>query len=141
MMGNSSEILLRPGGGKHRKPNWVPVEEFGLQHNPFARMNEKAREVISQKVHDYKSYKIFGRKKEVPLSEIRWTLQAHVDKERVLTYARGGVRTGRPLVLTRNEITVIEYEDSYLLLDGNHRICSLRAAAVAESTILSVIAV
>jgi len=120
---------------------WVPVEEFGLQHNPFAKMNDRARAVIADKVYDYKHYKIFGRPKMIPLSEIRWTLQARVDRDRVLAYARGEGERGKPMVLTRQEITVIEYENSYLLLDGNHRISALRYQKLPEDTMLSVIAV
>lgn len=128
--------LSRPVGR-----NWVPVEEYGLQHNPFDKMNERARAIIAKKVHEYKHYKIFGRKKEVPLSAIRWTLQAKVDRERVEAYARGEGERGKPMVLTRQEITLIEYENSYLLLDGNHRISALRYSGASEDTILSVVAV
>lgn len=128
--------LDRPGG-----PDWVPVEEFGLTHNPFAKMSEKARAVISQKVYEYKHYKIFGRIKEVPLSAIRWTLQASVDRERVMAYARGEGDPGKPMVLTRKEITLIEYRNSYLLLDGNHRISALRYNNTPEDAMLSVVVV
>lgn len=137
----TEETLESLNRSRPNELNWVPVENYGLKHNPFAKMNEKARKIITKKVKDYKHYKIFGRKKEVPLSAIKWTLQARVDEGRVAAYSRGEGERGKPMVLTRKDITVIEYENSYLLLDGNHRICALRESGAAEDTILSVIAV
>lgn len=118
---------------------WVTVEGFGLYHISTLKLTAEDQKNLNQRIADYKSYKTFGRKSELPLRQILWTMQRKVDRQRVEAYSVGVPPAGNPVVLTRKEVTVIDHRGHYILLDGNHRISSMRFTKASETTILPVI--